>query len=309
MAKYGLSYNFARRIAIVPMEGPTDLSGFTRTFLAALGLLAFCLANTPAIYAQGIFCKLAISTPPPSYSVTSVKEDARGDINKPIHSEETPDGLYIRNQTLELMIRVAYGVRSYQIVGAPGWVNEREWEVGAKADDAETQKLKTMDKAAARSERCLLLQSLLAERFKLVVHQETRSEPALALVVAKGGPKFKEVSPTPPGQTPKPPMVMENGILTFNGYPITGLAAVLSQVMGQTVVDKTGLTGRYEFTIPWTKSEVEVTTSTPTGDAVNADSGPSIVTVLREKLGLRLESEKVPTDVIVIDHVEQPSPN
>jgi uncharacterized protein (TIGR03435 family) len=281
------------------------LLGFNRLFVTAVGLFTFWLASTPATYAQGMFCPKA-NGPLPSYAVTSVKEDAQGDINKPIHGEDTPDGLRISNQTLELMIREAYGVRSYQIVGAPEWVNEREWEVAAKADDAETQKLKTMDKAAVRSERCLLLQSLLAERFKLVVHQETRSEPALALIVAKGGPKFKEASPTPTGQTPKPPMAMEGGILTFNGYPITGLAAVLSQVMGQTVVDKTGLTGRYEFTIPWTKSEVDVTTSTPTDDA---DSESSIVTVLREKLGLRLESEKMPTDVIVIDHVEEPTPN
>lgn len=274
-----------------------------RTILAAVGLLTLWLVYTPALQAQGVLCPAA-SGALPSYAVTSVKEDAQGDINKRVYGDETVDGLYIRNQTLELMIREAYGVRSYQVIGAPGWVNEREWDVEGKTDDAETLKLKAMNKPDARAERCLLLQSLLAERFKLVVHQETKTESALALIVAKGGPKFKEASPTPPGQTPKPPVVMENGILTFNGYPIGGLAAVLSQVMGQTVVDKTGLAGKYEFTIPWTKSEVEVTTSTPTDD-----SGASIFTVLQDQLGLRLQQTKVPTEVIVIDHVEEPSPN
>jgi len=279
------------------------LTWIPRLFLLAAGLSVFWSATSPTTYAQGVSCALA-SGPLPSYAVTSVKEDAQGDINKPIHGEDTPDGTYIRNQTLELMIREAYGVRSYQIIGAPGWVNEREWEIAAKTDDAETQKLKTMNKADIRTERCLLLQSLLADRFKLAVHQESRMEPALTLVVAKGGPRFKEASPTPPGQTPKPPMVMEKGILTFNGYPISGLAAVLSQVMGQTVVDKTGLTGKYEFTIPWTESEFQVTTGAPTDD-----SAISIFTVLQEQLGLKLEPAKVPTEVIVVDHVEEPAPN
>jgi uncharacterized protein (TIGR03435 family) len=282
------------------------LSVFSRTFLAAVVLPILCLASAPLLRAQGSFA----GAPLPSYSVTSVKEDAEGDINKPVSTNQTGDGLYIRNETLELMIRGAYGVNSYQIVGPPGWVHEREWQVEAKTDDAETQKLKAMNKAEAHAERCLLLQSLLAERFKLVVHHETRMEPGFALMVAKGGPKFKEASPSPPGQTPKLPIIMGNGILTFNGLPIARLADALSQVMGRSVVDRTGLTGSYEFTIPWTESEFNVTPNTSTDNANgNGDSGTSIVTVLQERLGLRLESVKVPTDVIVIDHVEEPSPN
>src|SRR5215831_466076 len=114
---------------------------FTRPLFAAVGFLAFCLANAPALHAQGTVCAQPATGPLPSYAVTSVKEDPNGDINKPVSQDQTENGLYIRNQTLELMIRVAYGVRSYQVVGAPRWVHEREWEVAAKADDAETQKL------------------------------------------------------------------------------------------------------------------------------------------------------------------------
>jgi uncharacterized protein (TIGR03435 family) len=285
------------------------LTGIARALPAALGLLAFWFASTPSLYAQAAYCTQATTGPLPSYAVTSVKADAEGDINKPVHGNQTGDGLYIRNQTLELMIRSAYGVRSYQIVGAPGWVNQREWQVEAKTDDAETQKLRAMNKAEAQTERCLLLQSLLADRFKLAVHEETRIEPGFSLVVAKGGPKFKEASPNPPGQMPKPPIVMDNGILTFNGYPIESLAVLLSQIMRRTVVDKTGLTGKYEFTIPWTLSEFELTPNTPPDGANDNDLGGSIFTVLPERLGLRLESGKVPTNVIVIDHVEEPSPN
>jgi uncharacterized protein (TIGR03435 family) len=306
----GLGYNSARRTVIEVLESSMDLSAFSRALSAAVVLFILRLPSAPVLHAQVSLHTQAASTPLPSYPVTSVKQDADGDINKPVSTNETGDGLYIRNETLELMIRGAYGVNSYQIVGAPGWVNGREWEVEAKTDDAETQKLKAMNKAEARAERRLLLQSLLAERFKLVVHHETRIEPGFALSVAKGGPKFEEASPSPPGQTPKPPIIMQNGILKFNGLPIGRLAVVLSQVMGRAVADKTGLTGNYEFTIPWTESEFDVTPNTSTNNANgNGDSETSIVTVLRERLGLRLESVKVPTNVIVVDHVEEPSPN
>ena len=143
-----------------------------------------------------------------------------------------------------------------------------------------------------------------------MVHHETRIEPGFALSVTKGGPKFEEASPSPPGQTPKPPIIMENGVLTFDGLPIVRLAEVLSQVMGREVADKTGLTGNYEFTIPWTESEFEVTSSTSADNANgNGEAGTSIFTVLPERLGLRPESAKVPTNMIVIDHVEEPTPN
>ncbi len=102
------------------------LSGIDRAFLAAVGLFIFSLASSSALYAQAAFCKQATTVPLPSYAVTSVKVDAAGDINMPVSGDQTGDGLYIRNQTLELMIRQAYGVRSYQIVGAPGWMNKRE---------------------------------------------------------------------------------------------------------------------------------------------------------------------------------------
>lgn len=277
-----------------------------RLFVTSVGLLMCCIASAGAVQAQTTFCGQATTTPLPFYAVTSVKQEANGDIRKPVSVDQTGDGLYIRNEMLELLIREAYGVKSYQIIGAPAWVNQREWEVDAKTDDAEAQKLKAMNKAEAQTERCLLLQSLLADRFKLAVHHETRIEPGFALVVAKGGPKLKEPPPNPPGQPPKPPIIMDNGILSFNGYPIAPLAGFLSQVMGAPVADKTGLTGKYEFTIPWKESEFEVT---PDNSSENVDSATSIFTVLPEQLGLRLESQKLPTDVIVIDRVEEPSPN
>jgi uncharacterized protein (TIGR03435 family) len=277
--------------------------------LKHVGIGVLFAVSSPALHAQALPCEQIANTPLPSYSVTSVKEDVEGDVNKPVSFNESEDGLYIGNETLELMIREAYMVGTYQIIGAPRWANEREWEVSAKTDDAETHKLSAMNKAETQAERCLLLQSLLVERFKLVVHHETRIEPGFALIVGKGGPKFKKSSPNPPGHAPRPPIIMENGVLTFNGLPIEKLAGMLSQVMERTVLDQTELSGNYEFAIPWAKSEFEVTPITSTDYSSDVDSGTSISTVLRERLGLRLKSVKVPTDVIVIDHVEEPSPN
>jgi bla regulator protein blaR1 len=261
---------------------------------AIIGPLLFGIIAAPILGAQASPAAQAS----PSYDVTSVKVDPNGDTSKPVRSFEPPNGLAIENMTLDLMIREAYGVRSYQIVGAPGWVGEREYDVEAKLDDAEATKLAVLTKDGQRAERAKLLQSLLADRFKLAVHHETRQGPALALEVTKAGPKFAEA---PPDST-KRAIVMGGGNLALNGAPMGTLVTLLSQVMGQTVLDHTGLTGTYALTIPWTPDEFQVTTD-------NADAAISIFTVLQEKLGLRMASIKAPMDMIVIDHVEEPSPN
>ena len=287
--------------AIITNRPARNLDASKRVLLLAAGALAFIspiavgIVAAPPTQAQP---RQSLDKSAPSYDVTSVKVDPNGDISKPVRSFEPPNGLLIENMTLGLMIRTAYGVKSYQIVGAPAWVDERAYNVEAKLDDAEAKRLAALGKDDQRTERAELLQSLLADRFKLRVHHETRQGPAFALVVAKGGPKFAEAAPDPT----KRPLMMEGGRLTFNSAPMATLVTLLSQVMGQTVVDRTSLTGQYAFTIPWTPDEFQITTD-------NAETATSIFTILSEHLGLRLESVKTPTDTIVIDHIEEPSPN
>jgi uncharacterized protein (TIGR03435 family) len=177
----------------------------------------------------------------------------------------------------------------------------------------------------------LMVQSLLADRFKLSVTRSTRELPVYALVVAKGGPKLKDVTPAslygnavaiPPaserGSAPSPPpgrgtnmFIGRDGemILTAKSVSIANLLGILSQQLGRQILDRTGLKGTYDFTLQYTPEKSIPGLQGP-GDTPPPDSsGTSIFTAIQEQLGLRLESTKGPVDVIVIDHIEKPSPN
>ena len=165
-----------------------------------------------------------------------------------------------------------------------------------------------------------MFQALLADRFKLKVHPETREQPVYALVIAKNGPKLTEAKS---GDT------YPNGIKdAFDGHtgpgvvnsskhriagqaiPISTLVMILTQTVDRTVMDKTALTGKYDLKLDWTP-ETAASTSPGTDSAVPPpdDSGPSIFTAIQDQLGLKLEPAKAQVEVLVIDHVEQPSPN
>jgi uncharacterized protein (TIGR03435 family) len=264
------------------------------------------------------------AAPPPSYEVISVKLDPNGDPNRNITWDQTPDGLMATNVTLELFIRQAYGLMSYQIAGAPNWSDQREFDVSAKMDEAESRKLRSLGKADATIERQRMLQSLIADRFRLVVHRETKQGSVYALVVAKNGPKFQQTSADSASPNDaataassvaprNPPILMGGGLLTFDGAPIAALAKFISQVIGRPVLDRTGLAGKYAFTLKWTSDEFDLPAhdqSAPNQQTAGADeSATSIFTVLQEQLGLKLETTKGPVDMLVIDHVEEPTPN
>jgi uncharacterized protein (TIGR03435 family) len=172
-----------------------------------------------------------------------------------------------------------------------------------------------------------MLQPLLADRFQLKVHTEVRDLPVLTLVIAKGGPKLHEAKPgdTYPnglkdfnGQGGGPGMMlMRPGQLTGQGLPLSSLARVLTQQLGSTVQDKTGLTGKYDLTLQWTPDRngsampgaPEPGLQGPGSGGSTDASGPSIFSAIQEQLGLKLESQKGPVEVLVIDHVETPSEN
>jgi uncharacterized protein (TIGR03435 family) len=242
-------------------------------------------------------CAHGQTVPAPSYEVASIKVDPNWD--------ETPDGLMISNVMLELLIREVYGIQSYQIVGAPEWVSQEEYDISARIDEAETRRLRMLTKEQARAERRLMLQALLADRFQLAVHRETKEGQVYALVVAKNGPKFKEATPpTPPGM----PIDMGGGLLTFRGESIATLARLMAQVIGRPVLDRTGLTGKYAFTLKWTPDEFDLPASATQADGSSTEP-TSIFTVIQDQLGLKLESTKGPVEYLVIDHVSRPSPN
>jgi uncharacterized protein (TIGR03435 family) len=163
------------------------------------------------------------------------------------------------------------------------------------------------------------VQSLLAERFNLKVSHSSKELPIYALVVAKNGPKLTKSADAPPGPgAPGGPgarrmMSFQMGELTATGISMSMLADRIAREVGRNVVDKTGLEGRYDFTLHWT-SDRQALSAGPAdggpGPAPSANSsGPSIFTALQEQLGLKLESQKGPVETLTIESVEKPSEN
>lgn len=155
-----------------------------------------------------------------------------------------------------------------------------------------------------------MVQALLAERFQLKVHRQTKELPAYALVVAKNGPKLAEA------KSPNSLRLSSGGKsqITFQGVPMSFLATQLTKMTGRTVLDRTGLTSSYDFTLSWTPDEKQKKTSKAKADGggkaastTDQASGPSLFTALEKQIGLRLQSTKGPVEVLVVDHAEKPT--
>jgi uncharacterized protein (TIGR03435 family) len=193
--------------------------------------------------------------------------------------------------TLRDMITVAYGVRYDQISGGPAWLASDRYDLEARAD---TGAALTRDRAQS------MLRTLLAERFQLQVHRQTKEMPVYELVVAKNGPKFKPTAPDAKGGSftrflPTGMMHMEATRATMES-----LARQLSNTAGRTVIDKTALAGDYTFTLEWTAAD----------RPADADANTaSVFTAIQEQLGLKLNPAKDPIEMLIIDRAEKPSEN
>jgi uncharacterized protein (TIGR03435 family) len=238
----------------------------------------------------------------------------------------TADGISIHGVPMKMLVREAFNIEDDRILNEPAWLKNR-YDIEAKVDADDAPKLKNMK----MDQRRLMMLPLLEERFNLKYHHETRELPMYALVVAKSGLKMKASAPDDPAKADDPAkpedrdakdkprmgrhslMMNGRGHLESTGTGIPFLVHVLASQMGRTVVDKTGLTGNYDYTLQWTPDDV----GTPmAGDAgpgkgdVSPDAGgPTLLTALEEQLGLKLESQKGTVDVIVIDHIDTPSGN
>jgi uncharacterized protein (TIGR03435 family) len=192
-----------------------------------------------------------------------------------------PDRLTARDATLLDCIEWAWNVREYQVAG-PDWIRTERFEIAAKADRPGTP-------AAMRP----MLQALLAERFGLILHRENRVMPALALVVAKSGPKLARSVAAGEGNWKRigPGLKLE-----FQHQKMADLAGFLSTlaVVDRPVVDDTGLAGAYTFTL-------DLNEAVRGGDA----AAPGVPTLLQEQLGLRLDGRRMPLEVLVVDRVER----
>jgi uncharacterized protein (TIGR03435 family) len=198
-----------------------------------------------------------------------------------------------------------------RIAGGPKWLGSAKFDIEAKCDDGTARAFGTMPvKQRIRTEQDMI-QGLVADRFKLRTHHEIRRLPVLALEEAKSGSKMKPSVKTGEdgfGGTDGPP-----GNWRGNGVTMAELAGDLSslpEIGGRIVVDKTGLNGRFDFTLKWPPdSTMGALPQRPDSGVESDSSAPSLPTALQEQLGLKLEMAKEPVDVIVIDSAEMPTPN
>ena len=212
-----------------------------------------------------------------------------------------------RGVSVRSLVQLAYRVQDTQLVQAPDWLGSAKYDIDAKVDNAAaTQWGKlTEDQRGALSQQ--MLQTLLADQFKLKVHQEAQDLPAYVLTVADGGSKLTKEPDDIHGM-----MQLGMGELTSRGTPLALLTSQLSLRLGRPVVDKTGLTGKYAYSLHWTPdadehARMQQKELMASGSSATGGSAPPLLTAMQEQLGLTLQPVTTRVQVLVIDHVEEPS--
>jgi bla regulator protein blaR1 len=240
---------------------------------------------------------------PLTFEVTSIKPSAP-DVLGFFFQPQPGGNLRITGATLKNLIAVAYDAREFAISGGPGWVNSDRFDIEARAAHLSASE-NSHANAQQMRER---LKSLLAERFQLAIHPESKEQNVYALFVGKSGPKLHEAAPGPN------PMIRKRGTsIIGEGVGMQMLVLNLANALDRPVVDKTNLTGRYDFKLGWILEARSVSgpiavTSAETSTAPQPD-GPSLFAALQEQLGLRLEPQKARVETLLIDHVARPSEN
>lgn len=327
-----MSHGTARKLDL-----PRKLVLVATAFAVSAVPIALGLANGSRVPVQS----RTDASHPYQFEVASIKPDKSG--TPGTRMRLAPAGFSGNNVPIKLLVRIAFDVQDNQIIGAPAWLGSDYYDIEAKIDGATVDTLHQMSEEDALAARRQMLQALLADRMRLVIHRETREQPLYEMVIAKGGSKLHEATPgdTYPNGIKGPDGVAHPGMMSMGrggvmgqAVPISNLTDFLTQQLHRIVIDKTGLTGNYDFTMHWTPVELQgrmfgrpgpgagsaavgapggATVAGPgapaSGDNSSPDSGPTIFTAIQEQLGLTLESSKGPVEVIVIDHVERPSEN
>lgn len=224
----------------------------------------------------------------PRFELASVKP---GRTNGPFSSDTLPGGRFTAtNYSLDMLIRTAFGVEDYQVAGVPGKLGAEPYNIDAKTAGPHPQRL-------GREEEQQLLQALLLDRFALSFHRETRDMPLYSLIVAKNGPRL--VEHTGPGS---PSLNANDGSIIGRKTTLANLAWGIRRLLHRPVTDNTGIKGEFDFDLKWTPEQTATAT-------LDLDVGADLFSALQEQLGLKLESRKGSVEVIVVDHIERPTPN
>jgi uncharacterized protein (TIGR03435 family) len=238
----------------------------------------------------GVWAQTAV-TPPMAFEVASVKPShMTGEGSRRERVESTPGSLIMANVRFGRAMQWAYSVQDYQING-PGWINDERFDIVAKAANAAPEnQLRTM------------LQALLAERFKLAIHRQTKEMSAYVVLIAKEGHKLKEST------TEGPSSLKPSGKFGANAEraDLDEMAALISQPLQAPVINMTGLKGRFDFSVDLTEY---ITPELLGGKHEGGGPPPDLISIaisaLQKQLGLKLESRKMPVEILVIDHAEK----
>jgi uncharacterized protein (TIGR03435 family) len=236
----------------------------------------------PCVAAALLLAALAARAPSQALEVASVKP-SEAVVRKMDIRRDEGGGIVMTNVDLRTMVLMAYNIQAYQLSGGPTWLRSKRFDVDAKAP-ATAQKRQTW----------VMLQALLADRFQLAVHRETRELPLLELVAAKGGARIQPVQRDP---GPADDSVQNSaGRIQSRLAGMDYLALTLSGMLERRVIDRTGLTGKYDYDLRFASDD-------------NDTEHPSLYAALLEQLGLRLENSKGPVEILVIDRAGIPAAN
>lgn len=261
----------------------------------SLAILCVGLALVlPHLRAQGPATTPAVDVKVPSYDVVVIKPDHTNNGRISIHIDD--GNLDALNVSLKTMILGAYSLKEAQLFGLPKWGDSTHFDIKAKIIDPDKKQLESLTPEEFRS----MQQPILTDRFQLKFHRERKVLPVYNLVTLKDGPKFKEA--TPAELKGDQGVTVHNRNIVATGVPVSSLVDQLSAQLQRVVVDKTGLTAKYNYKLSWSPDDAPP----PSPDTA---APPDIFTALQEQLGLKLQPGKEEIDTFVIDHVEMPSEN
>jgi uncharacterized protein (TIGR03435 family) len=274
----------------------------------------------------------------PQFEVASIKINKSGD-NRVMVGVQPGGRFTATNVPFRLLLRNAYQLQDFQIVGGPSWITSEHYDILAKAESDGLGDPFQSEKTGEPSRGQLMLRALLKDRFKLDAHFEDRDMPIFALVPARSdgklGPQLKTsetdcdairaagrgrgAAPPPPGPPGDPGTPMRCGIrigpgnMSVGGSSMAQVATSLAMFAGRIVVDKTNMAGNYDFTLTWTPEQLAQRPPGAPEPQINGvpidPNGPSLFTAVQEQLGLKLDAQRGPVKVLVIDRVEHPTEN
>jgi uncharacterized protein (TIGR03435 family) len=270
-----------------------------RLLLPLLASFALAVALVGVARAQSA----TTAAPAAAFDVASVRPNTTADqhTHSSIYNSWTNSKFTATNVPLKMLLEFCYDVPQSRLMGGPGWIDSTTFDIEAKSDSVVDEQMASLPPEQAKEQKREMVRSLLADRFKLAVHTETRTMPVYALVVAKGGAKLKADTKGNYVGTGRNTITVRGG---DNSVAI--LADKLSEEAGRMVVDKTGITGQYDMVLRWTPEDQPPPMLNGQPDP---NAPPGLFTAIQEQLGLKLESSQGAVPVQVIDHVEMPSEN